>query len=148
MTNIKGFKTCKCNEKRIAKAAARLTYAFANASVPQVNVITKQAFGSAYVMFNSKAIGADITIAWPDAKIGPMDSKLAAQIICDAQGSDAISECAKEYDSLQNNVESAARRGYVDEIVESTDTRKYVIGAFEMLYTKYDAVPDKKHGTV
>ena len=148
MTNIKGFKTCKCNEKRIAKAAARLTYAFANASVPKVNVITKQAFGSAYVMFNSKAIGADITIAWPDAKIGPMDSKLAAQIICDAQGSDAISECAKEYDSLQNNVESAARRGYVDEIVESTDTRKYVIGAFEMLYTKYDAVPDKKHGTV
>ncbi|MCR4788345.1 MAG: carboxyl transferase [Lachnospiraceae bacterium] len=148
VTNIKGFKTCKCNEKRMAKAAAKLTYAFAEASVPKVNLITRQAFGSAYVMFNSKSIGADITIAWPDAVIGSMDSKLAAQIICEGQGSDAINECAKEYDSLQNNVESAAKRGYVDEIVEPADTRKYVIGAFEMLYSKFDAVPDKKHGTV
>ena len=100
------------------------------------------------MIFNSKSVGADITIAWPNAKIGSMDSKLAAQIICDGQGSDAINECAKEYSSLQNNVESAAKRGYVDEIVDPVDTRKYVIGAFEMLYSKYDFTPDKKHGTV
>ncbi|MCR4989484.1 MAG: carboxyl transferase [Lachnospiraceae bacterium] len=148
LTDVKGFKTCKCNEKRIARASAKLAYAFANASVPKVNVITKEAFGSAYVIFNSKSVGADITIAWPNAKIGSMDSKLAAQIICDGQGSDAINECAKEYSSLQNNVESAAKRGYVDEIVDPVDTRKYVIGAFEMLYSKYDFTPDKKHGTV
>ena len=147
LTNVKGFKACECNEKKIAKAAAKLTYAFANASVPKVNVITGEAFGSAYVMMNSKAVGADITIAWPDAKIGSMDSKLAAKIICDGKSSDEIDACAKEYDALQNNVESAAKRGYVDEIVESADTRKYVIGAFEMLFTKNE-VPAKKHGTV
>ena len=148
ITNVKGFKACECNEKKAAKAAAKLTYAFANASVPKVNVIVGEAFGTAYVMMNSKAIGADITIAWPDAKIGSMDAKNAAQIICDGQGADAIDACAKEYAALQNNVESAARRGYVDEIVEPEDTRKYVIGAFEMLFSKSDMALCKKHGTV
>lgn len=148
LTSVKGFKACECSEKKIAKASARLAYAFANASVPKVNVITGEAFGSAYVVMNSKAVGADITIAWPTAKIGSMDAKLAAKIICDGQGADAIDACAKEYESLQNNVESAAKRGYVDEIVEPEDTRKYVIGAFEMLFTKNDMAPIKKHGTV
>ena len=148
LTNVKGFCACECNEKKIAKASAKLTYAFANASVPKVNVITKEAFGSAYMVMNSKAIGADITIAWPDAKIGSMDAKMAAKIICDGEGADKIAECEKEYAALQNNVESAARRGYVDEIVEPEDTRKYIIGAFEMLYTKSDIAPIKKHGTV
>ena len=146
-TNVKGFVACECNEKKMAKAAAKLTYAFANASVPKINVVTGEAFGSAYVMMNSKALGADITIAWPDAKIGAMDAKMAAKIICDGKSADEIDACAKEYAALQNNVESAARRGYVDEIVEPADTRKYVIGALEMLYSK-NTVPLKKHGTV
>lgn len=148
LTNVKGFKACECCEKKIAKASAKLTYAFANASVPKVNVIVGEAFGSAYVMMNSKAVGADITIAWPNAKIGSMDSKLAAQIICDGKDASDVDACAKEYAALQNNVESAAARGYVDEIVEPADTRKYVIGAFEMLFTKNDVAPAKKHGTV
>ena len=138
----------KCAEKKIAKAAAKLTYAFANATVPKVNVIVGEAFGSAYVAMNSKAIGADITMAYPDAKIGSMDAKLAARIICDGQGADAIDACAKEYAELQNNVTSAAKRGYVDQIIEPVDTRKYVIGAFEMLLTKSEDRPAKKHGTV
>ena len=148
LTNVKGFKADKCNEKKIAKAAARLTYAFANATVPKVNVIIGQAYGSAYVAMNSKAIGADITIAWPDAEIGTMDAKLAAKIICDGQGADAIDACAKEYAALQTSATSAAKRGYVDQIVEPVDTRKYVIGAFEMLFTKREDRPVKKHGTV
>lgn len=148
LTNVKGFKADKCNEKKIAKAAARLTYAFANATVPKVNVIIGQAYGSAYVAMNSKAIGADITIAWPDAEIGTMDAKLAAKIICDGQGADAIDACAKEYAALQTSAASAAKRGYVDQIVEPVDTRKYVIGAFEMLFTKREERPAKKHGTV
>ncbi|MBR5798632.1 MAG: carboxyl transferase [Lachnospiraceae bacterium] len=148
LTNVKGFKADKCNEKKIAKAAAKLTYAFANATVPKVNVIIGQAYGSAYVTMNSKAIGADITIAWPTAQIGTMDAKLAAKIICDGQGADAIDACAKEYAALQTSAVGAAKRGYVDQIVEPVDTRKYVIGAFEMLFTKREDRPAKKHGTV
>lgn len=148
LTNVTGFTATTCSEKRMAKAAGRLTYAFANATVPKVNVIIGKAYGSAYVAMNSKAVGADITIAWPDAQIGMMDAKLAAKIICDGQGSDAIETCAKEYEALQNNVTSAAKRGYVDQIVEPADTRKYVIGAFEMLSNKTEGRPEKKHGTV
>jgi len=148
LTNVTGFVATTCSEKRMARAAGRLTYAFANATVPKVNVIIGKAYGSAYVAMNSKAIGADITIAWPDAEIGMMDAKLAAKIICDGQGADAIDACAKEYAALQNNVTSAAKRGYVDQIVEPADTRKYVIGAFEMLSSKAEGRPGKKHGTV
>ncbi len=148
LTNVTGFAATTCSEKRMAKAAGRLTYAFANATVPKVNVIIGKAYGSAYVAMNSKAVGADITIAWPDAQIGMMDAKLAAKIICDGQGADAIEACAKEYEALQNNVTSAAKRGYVDQIVEPADTRKYVIGAFEMLSSKTEGRPEKKHGTV
>jgi acetyl-CoA carboxylase carboxyltransferase component len=148
LTNVKGFASSKCEEKKIAKAAARLTYAFANATVPKVNVITKKAFGSAYVAMNSKALGADITMAWPDAEIGTMDAKLAAKIICDGQGSEAIDACAQEYAKLQTSAAGAAARGYVDQIVEPSETRKYIIGAFEMLYTKHEDRPAKKHGTV
>ncbi len=148
LTNVTGFAATKCAEKRMAKAVGRLTYAFANATVPKVNVVIGKAYGSAYVAMNSKAIGADITMAWPDAEIGMMDAKLAAKIICDGQGSETIDACAKEYAALQNNVTSAAKRGYVDQIVEPADTRKYVIGAFEMLASKNEGRPGKKHGTV
>ncbi len=148
LTNVKGYEATVCSEKGIAKAAARLTYAFANATVPKVNVIIGQAFGTAYVAMNSKAIGADITMAWPDAKIGTMDSKLAAKIMYDGQGADVINEKAAEYDALQTSAMSAAKRGYVDHIINAADTRKYVIGAFEMLYTKSEDRPAKKHGTV
>ena len=148
LTNVKGFLADKCSERRMAKAAAKLTYAFANATVPKVNVVIGKAYGSAYTVMNSKAIGADITMAWPNAEIGTMDASLAAKIICDGQGADAIDSCAKDYAALQNNVTSAARRGYVDQIIEPVDTRKYVIGAFEMLATKNEGRPEKKHGTV
>ena len=148
LTNVKGFKATKCSEKRIAKAVARLTYAFANATVPKVNVVIGKALGSAYVAMNSKAIGADITMAWPNAEIGAMEASLAAKILCDGQGAEKIAACKDEYAALQNNVNSAAARGYVDQIVAPQDTRKYVIGAFEMLFTKREDRPVKKHGTV
>lgn len=145
LTNVTGFAATKCSERRIARNAAALTYAFANATVPKVNVITGKAFGSAYVVMNSKAIGADITISWPSAEIGAMEASMAAKIIA---GDKDASETAEQYSKLQNNVNSAASRGYVDEIVEPADTRKYVIGAFEMLFTKREDRPAKKHGTV
>lgn len=148
VTNVKGYKATKCSEKKMAKAAAKLTYAFANATVPKVNVITGQAFGSAYLAMNSKSIGADLVYAWPDAQIGMMDARSAAKIMYEGSDAATINEKAAEYATLQNSVHSAARRGYVDTVIEPADTRKYVIGAFEMLYTKRESRPDKKHGTV
>lgn len=148
LTNVKGYEATLCSEKGIAKAAARLTYAFANATVPKVNVVIGKALGTAATVMNAKAIGADITFAWPDAEIGAMDSKLAAKIMYDGQGADVINEKAAAYEALQLSAASAARRGYVDRIVEAADTRKYVINAFEMLFTKSENRPDKKHGTV
>ena len=148
LTNVKGYEATLASEKAIAKAAAKLTYAFANATVPKVDVVIGKALGTAYVVMNSKAIGADITMAWPDAQIGAMDGKLAAKIMYDGQGADVINEKAAEYEALTLNVTSAAKRGYVDQIVNAADTRKYVIGAFEMLFTKREDRPDKKHGTV
>lgn len=148
LTNVKGFEATTCAERNIAREAARLTYAFANATVPKVNVVIGKAYGSAYVAMNSKAIGADMTFAWPEAEIGTMESHLAAKIICDGQGAEVIEACKEEYAALQNNVASAAARGYVDAIIEAPDTRKYVIGAFEMLFTKREDRPAKKHGTV
>ena len=137
-----------CSEKRIAKAVAKLTYAFANATVPKVNVVIGKALGSAYIAMNSKSIGADLTIAWQDAQIGSMDANLAAKIMYEGQGADVISEKAAEYAALQTSAAGAARRGYVDQIIDAADTRKYVIGAFEMLFTKREDRPSKKHGTV
>ncbi|MCD8337296.1 MAG: carboxyl transferase [Lachnospiraceae bacterium] len=148
LTNATGFKACKCSEKKIAKAAAKLTAAFANATVPKVNVIIGKAFGSAYVVMNSKAIGADMTFAWKDAQIGMMDAQLASKIMYAGEDSKVINEKAAEYASLQSSALSAAKRGYVDNIIEAEDTRKYVIGAFEMLYTKREDGPSRKHGTV
>ena len=115
---------------------AEMTYAFANATVPKVNVIIGMAFGSAYTAMNSKAIGADMTFAWPTAQIGMMDAKLAAKIMYADADAATINEKAGEYAKLQSSALAAAKRGYVDTIIEAEDTRKYVIGAFEMLFTK------------
>lgn len=154
LTNVEGYEACKCGEKRLMKAAAKLTYAFADATVPKVNVIIKNAYGSASVVMNSKSLGADMVYAWENAKIGMMDSKSAVRIMyadeINASG-DAIAlidEKAAEYDALQSSVISAAGRGYVDTVISPADTRKYVIGAFEMLYTKREDRPAKKHGSV
>lgn len=147
LTNVKGFLTTKTSEKTIAKAAAKLTYTFASADVPKVNLITGEAYGSAYVVMNSKAIGADLTYAWTDTTVGMMDAKLAAKIMYEKEP-DLISEKADEYKTLQNSAVSAAKRGYVDAIIEPADTRKYLISAFEMLYSKKTADVYKKHGTV
>lgn len=148
ITNVKGYKANMCTERNIAKAMAKLTYAFANATVPKVNVIAGVAYGSAYVAMNSKALGADMVYAWTGAQIGMMDPKLAAKIMYADADAAALSEKAAEYADLQSSAQAAAKRGYVDSVIEAQDTRKYVIGAFEMLFTKREGRPDKKHGAV
>ena len=148
LTNVSGFAATEYDEAHLAKAAAKLTYAFANATVPKVNVVIGKAFGSAYAVMNSKATGADMVYAWPTAEIGMMDAALAAKIMYAGSDADVLREKTAEYRELQSNPLSAARRGYVDTIIEPADTRKYVIGAFEMLFTKREDRPVKKHGAV
>lgn len=154
LVNVKGYMSSKCSEKYMAKAAGRLTYAFANASVPKVTVIIGQAYGTAYLTMNSKSIGADIVYAWPTASIGMMDANAAVKIMYadEIQKADdsvaMINEKAAVYQELQSSALAAAKRGYVDDIIEAADTRKRVIAAFEMLFTKREDRPEKKHGTV
>ena len=147
LTNVKGYKAGKCSENNLAKAMAKLTYAFASADVPKVNVIVGEAYGSAYVTMNSKSVGADLVYAWSDAKVGMMEANLAAKIMYADADAKVMEEKAAAYDKLQSSVLSAAKRGYVDRIIEPEATRKYLVAAFEMLYTK--SVPEslKKHGT-
>ena len=154
LVNVKGYKADKCSERHMAKAAAKLTYAYANASVPKVTVIIGQAFGTAYLTMASKSCGADIVYAWPTAAIGMMDAQAAVKIMYAdeiAKADDAvalINEKAAEYQTLQSSAIAAAKRGYVDDIIPAEDTRKRVIAAFEMLFTKREDRPAKKHGTI
>ena len=154
LTNVNGYKATVDEEKTIAKAVAKLTYAFANATIPKVNVVIGEAFGSAYLAMNSKSIGADIVYAWPDAKIGMMQAQSAVKIMYADEINNAddatklFSEKSAEYEKLQSSALAAAKRGYVDDIIEACDTRKRIIAAFEMLYTKREDRPAKKHGTI
>lgn len=149
LTNATGFKAQICSEKIMAKSAGLLVNAFAEATVPKVNVIIGKAYGSAYTIMNSKAVGADLVYAWDTAEIGMMDASLAAKIMYADADAAELKDKAAEYQALQSGVNTAAARGYVDTVIAPADTRKYVIGAFEMLYTKReDDRPSKKHGTV
>ena len=148
LTNVKGYKATKCSEANMARSAAELTNAYISATVPKVNVVVGEAFGSAYLTMNSKSTGADMVFAWPNAQIGMMDAKLAGKILYADADAATINEKAAEYAMLQSSALSAAKRGYVDTIIQAEDTRKYVIGAFEMLFTKRENRPSKKHGTV
>ncbi len=154
LTSVKGYQATLCSEKKMAKAVARLTYAFANATVPKVNLLIGETYGSAYTAMNSKALGADVEYAWPCAKLGMMDAEMAVKIIYAGEIEEAedkkalINEKKKEYASLQADVKAAARRGYIDDIIEPDATRKRLIAVFEMLYTKTDERPYKKHGAI
>ena len=147
LTNVTGYEATIASEKLLTREAARMTAAFAEASVPKINFITKEAYGSAYVLMNSKALGADLVYAYDTAKIGIMDSALAAKIMYEDKSADEISEKAKEFEELQSGIAAAAARGYVDRIITPADTRKYLIAGFEMLFTKRTDGPFKKHST-
>lgn len=153
LADVKGYKTCPQNEKTIATAAAKLSYAYANASVPVVTVV-KNAIGTAGLTMGAKALGADIVYAYNNAAIGVMDAAEAVKIICAdeiaaAENAPAlIREKAKEFGENQNSALAAAKRGYVDDIIAPAETRQRAIAAFEMLFTKRVSVPEKKHGTV
>ena len=147
LTNTEGFATSVEEEKTIAKAAAKLTAAFAEADVPKVNLIVGKAYGSAYIAMNSKHIGADMVFALPDAEIGMMDAEIAAKIMYSGDKDADLAKKASEF-AAHSGTEAAAQRGYVDSVIEPESARKQLLYAFEMLYSKSEFPIGKKHGTI
>jgi len=133
---------------------AKLLYAFAEATVPRITVITRKAYGGAYDVMNSKHIGADMNYAWPSAEIAVMGAKGAAEIIFKKEIQEADDQEAKwkekeqEYANLFANPYNAAARGYVDEVIEPAQTRQKLMKAFTMLQNKVATLPKKKHGNI
>jgi propionyl-CoA carboxylase beta chain len=133
---------------------AKLLYAFCEATVPRITVITRKAYGGAYDVMNSKHIGADMNYAWPSAEIAVMGAKGAAEIIFKKEISTAEDpnarwlEKEKEYSDIFANPYRAAERGFIDEIIEPAETRKKLIKAFKMLENKVVNNPRKKHGNI
>lgn len=133
---------------------AKLLYAFCEATVPRITVITRKAYGGAYDVMNSKHIGADMNYAWPSAEIAVMGAKGAAEIIFKREITSAENpeekwlEKEKEYSDIFANPYRAAERGFIDEVIEPSDTRIKLIKAFKMLENKVVNNPRKKHGNI
>ena len=138
----------------IISNGAKLLFAFSEATVPRVTVITRKAYGGAYDVMNSKHIGADMNFAWPTAEIAVMGPKGAAEIIFRKEIGAAEDPEAKLQEKVEEYTEKfahpyrAAARGFVDEVILPEDTRKKVIRAFEMLENKAESLPRKKHGNI
>ena len=130
----------------IISNGAKLLYAFCEATVPRVTVITRKAYGGAYDVMNSKHIGADINYAWPTAEIAVMGAKGAVEIIF--KGADDLKKKEEEYVEHFANPYRAAERGYIDEVITPEETRKKLISAFKMLENKVAVLPKKKHGNI
>ncbi|MGB1017536.1 MAG: acyl-CoA carboxylase subunit beta [Chitinophagales bacterium] len=133
---------------------AKLLYAFAEATVPQVTVITRKAYGGAYDVMSSKHIGADLNFAWPKAEIAVMGAKGAAEIIFrrdikDAENPEEVLQAkTDEYAEKFANPYGAAARGFIDEVIVPSTTRTKLIKAFDMLENKVKNLPRKKHGNI
>ncbi len=138
----------------IISNGAKLLYAFSEATVPRITVITRKAYGGAYDVMNSKHIGADMNYAWPSAEIAVMGAKGAAEIIFrhEIKAADnpeaKLKEKEQEYLEHFANPYRAAERGYVDEVILPSNTREKLIKAFGMLKNKAKTLPRKKHGNI
>lgn len=141
LTNVAGYEKSIAAEGALPKALASFAAALASATVPKVNLITKEAFGTAYILMNSKSVGADLVLAYPDADMGIMDAAAASKIIA---GDNSLAESFAE---TQSGIGNAIRRGYIDRVVNFADTRKYLIAGFEMLATKQVDENYRKHST-
>ncbi|HTR69645.1 MAG TPA: acyl-CoA carboxylase subunit beta [Mycobacteriales bacterium] len=138
----------------IIRRGAKLLYAYAEATVPKVTVITRKAYGGAYDVMGSKHLRADINLAWPTAEIAVMGAQGAVNIlhrrtIADADDADAKrSELITDYEDHFANPYIAAERGYVDAVIRPSTTRREVIKALRILRTKRESLPPKKHGNI
>jgi len=138
----------------IIKNGAKLLYAYAEATVPKITIITRKAYGGAYDVMSSKHIRGDINLAWPSAEIAVMGPKGAAEIIFKKEIASSedpekmLAQKEKEYREKFANPYLAAERGYIDDVIEPRFTRKRIINALQMLENKSDSNPPKKHGNI
>jgi acetyl-CoA/propionyl-CoA carboxylase carboxyl transferase subunit len=138
----------------IIRRGAKLLYAFTEATVPRMTVITRKAYGGAYVVMNSKHIRADVSYAWPSAEIAVMGPEGAVNIIHrkdlrEADDPEARrKELVGEYEERFANPYIAAERGFIDDVIEPAETRIRLIRSLQMLKTKREAVPPRKHGNI
>jgi acetyl-CoA carboxylase carboxyltransferase component len=138
----------------IIRHGAKLLYAYSEATVPRVTVITRKAYGGAYVVMNSRGIRADLVYAWPSAEIAVMGAQGAVNVIfrrelAGADDADARrTELIEEYERKFANPYKAAELGLVDEVIEPRQTRPKLIRALEMLRNKREDLPPKKHGNI
>ncbi len=154
-TDVPGYLPGVAQEHNgIIRHGAKLLYAFSEATVPKINVIVRKAYGGAYIAMNSKHLGADMVFAWPTAEIAVMGPSGAANIIFRKEIADAEDpitarqEKIDEYTEKFANPYVAASRGYVDDVIEPDSTRPRIISALEMLMSKRESRPSKKHGNI
>jgi propionyl-CoA carboxylase beta chain len=153
--DVPGFLPGTDQEHRgIILHGAKLLYAYCEATVPKLTVITRKAYGGAYDVMASKHIRADLNLAWPNAQIAVMGAAGAAKIIHRREILEADDSVAKEaekaaeYEAKFNNPYRAAARGYVDDVIEARDTRPQLIRALELLRSKHEHRPDRRHGNI
>lgn len=138
----------------IIRHGAKLLYAYCEATVPLVQVITRKAYGGAYVVMSSKSIGADLAYAWPSAELAVMGPQGAVEVVHRrelAQASDPTSrraELVEEYTERYANPYVAAERGFVDDVIDPADTRRVLIASLDLLRSKREDLPKRKHGNV
>ncbi len=138
----------------IIRHGAKLLYAYSEATVPKVTMILRKAYGGAYIGMCCRELGADMVLAWPSAQIAVMGASGAANIVFKndiAEAKDPIAkrdEKIQEYEEMFNNPYRAAEMGYVDDIIEPQTARQRAINAFDMLCSKRQSLPAKKHGNI
>ncbi len=138
----------------IIRHGAKLLYAYCESTVPRIQIITRKAYGGAYVVMNSKSIGADLAFAWPSAELAVMGSQGAVEILYRrelAEAADPVArraELVDEYTERFANPYAAAERGYIDDVIDPADTRRKLIAGLEMLASKREELPKRKHGNI
>ena len=138
----------------IIRHGAKLLYAYCEATVPRITVITRKAYGGAYVVMNSRSVGADVAIAWPTAEIAVMGAQGAVNIIHRRELAEADEPDARrvdlvaDYEQQFSNPYVAAEQGLVDEVIEPRETRPRLVASLDMLRTKRGGLPPKKHGNI
>ena len=138
----------------IIRRGAKLIYAYAEATVPLVTIITRKAYGGAYDVMGSKHLGADINVAWPTAQIAVMGAQGAVNILYrndlkQAEDADAMrAQLIDDYDQTLANPYIAAERGYIDAVISPHETRLEVVRSLRLLRSKRETLPAKKHGNI
>ncbi len=136
----------------IIRHGAKLLYAYCESTVPRIQVVTRKAYGGAYVVMNSKSIGADLAFAWPSAELAVMGPNGAVEIVYRKElqaAADPVArrvELVDEYTEKFANPYNAAERGFIDDVIDPAETRAKVIAGFEMLRSKREELPKRKHG--